>query len=477
VSFKQVEEGKEKAEDLNMEHKTSPWRAFLLLVASITLLISIFPLDPVDAAVSPRSFDESFDLMNAARGILLEEDIEEGDEVARAPVLFSMRADVPANSPADQILIRLINATKRELGELEKACREARRLFSEEEKKCEEQLSRVYCDMRISELRNRLSFLRKVRGDRRKALTKAWHAIKRAGANIWRNIGPIGRRFLRELGSDVKSVIMSGGSLHGGVLRSLILKRVRSIAREELEKMGQRGLQRMIGVQAQAAGDDCEALIAEETSTEQDSEACLEEDWFDQAWSDIELLLIAEGRNCQTSAIYELEVCLLEQAAAGVCQDEAVEACQGLFDATPKNDAGGSVTMTGETVYGGAVYDEVNITYPSDGGIVSGFIQYQLYDDVFICTITTVVSLIGEYNPETCSIRGTAEIDIDYDGQICVSVCGVGPNAPEACPVTVSGSTVWEAFLEDGVLSGEVGGESCDPHCFGFQAPGYGSTP
>ena len=203
-----------------------------------------------------------------------------------------------------------------------------------------------------------------------------------------------------------------------------------------------------------------------------------DQDWFDQAWPDLKALLIEEQRNCQTSAIFQWRDCLFSQAASGASQDEATAACQSPYDAIPKNDAGGTVTMTGEVNYGGAVANEATITYPSAGGAVSGNFYYQLYDDVFYCTITiTTTGVKGQYDLETCSMSGTANMKLTYEGMTCVSVCGPTENSPAPCPVIIEGPTIWEATLDEGVLSGGVGGSECEPHCFGFRAPGYGIAP
>lgn len=202
-----------------------------------------------------------------------------------------------------------------------------------------------------------------------------------------------------------------------------------------------------------------------------------DEKWFEEVWSDTEQLLILRQQNCQKSAIIELRGCLLEQEASGASADDAINACEAIMNAIPKNDAGGSVTMTGETIYVGAVANEVTITYPSGGGGVTGRIFYQLYDNVSLCTITTTTDVVGEYDLETCTMGGKATLEILYDGLTCVSVCGPTENSPAPCPVKVTGTTVWEATLDGGVLSGAIGDESCEPHCFGFRAPGYGVAP
>ncbi len=226
------------------------------------------------------------------------------------------------------------------------------------------------------------------------------------------------------------------------------------------------------------ARDDEPVEVSEEEAESFEEAFRLDDPWFDQAWPELRALLVEERRNCQTSAILQWKECLFQRAASGLSQDEATEACQKTYDDIPSNDAGGSVTTTGEVFYSPTVANQVILTYPSGGGQVSGSFYYQIYDDMFYCTITLTVSDVqGTYDLETCSMSGTAYMTVVYEGMTCVSVCGPTDASPAPCPVTVEGSTTWDATLEDGVLSGAVGGEKCEPHCFGFQAPGWSGSP
>ena len=108
----------------------------LMGILIFSILFCMYPA-PVQAANSPRSIDHAVDLMYAARGFLLEEDIEEGEPTAGGGV-FAIRTFAAPDSPAEQILVRLINATKRELADIERACREVRGTFSEAGQECEE---------------------------------------------------------------------------------------------------------------------------------------------------------------------------------------------------------------------------------------------------------------------------------------------------------------------------------------------------
>ncbi|MGD2254053.1 MAG: hypothetical protein PVF70_14165, partial [Anaerolineales bacterium] len=192
--------------------------------------------------------------------------------------------------------------------------------------------------------------------------------------------------------------------------------------------------------------------------------------WFERRKTEIENRLVVEGRNCQVDAIASYFGCLFERAWDGLPQAEAELACQDLYDAIPPNDAGGTVTIFGEVLVGGADPNSVMISYPSAGGSVEGDMYYILYEQTHQCTIKISAQVVGSYSRNTCTMRGTAEIQIVYEGGVCVDVCGPSEASPGPCPVTISGSTTFQATLENGELRGAVGDVDCDPHCFGFFA-------
>lgn len=450
-----------------MQRSLLPRNVILVLVA-LLILQTIYPA-PANSAEVERSPEAAIDLMVAARGMLIEDDVDDGEDNAGGGQVFSIRRDVPPNSVADQILVRLINATKKQLGDLEQACNELRGSYDQPGQECEDKLTKAFCDENIAKLRARLSFLRKVRGDRRKGLTRTWHSIKRAGARIWRSVGPLGRRFLRNLGDEAFAIVKSGGSLHGGVLRKLVIKHAKTIVRREGRRILKRTAQRVIVGRAQA-GDACQdGQVAAEPQENQIVD-CSSEDWYESTLREIENVLVIEGKNCQVTGFILLADCLWEQAFEGVCKEDAIDACQSTYDAIPSNDAGGTLALKGVTMYSDANPNKVEITYPSTGGMVKGTVNLQRYEDVFGCTYTLKGTLTGHYDATTCTIEGTSSLTMIYDGY-CVSVCGNSPASPTSCPVTFERSNAWDATLEDGELRGEVGGESCDRGCFSFKAP------
>ncbi|MEJ2521134.1 MAG: PKD domain-containing protein, partial [Desulfuromonadales bacterium] len=218
----------------------------------------------------------------------------------------------------------------------------------------------------------------------------------------------------------------------------------------------------------QQAADASDALVNENGHDE--GFGCGDRDWVDDYLEGVHGEWLAEGRNCNPGAANQFQDCLEERVLEGLCKDEALDACQPLLDSIPSNLPGDGATLTSMLNDSSAVRDEVSITLPAGGGAVSGEMYYEKYDAVFICTFKVTTVIQGTFDPVGCSLNGTAQIDLSYEGLACPGVCGSGPNAPAPCPVTRSGSTVWKAELVDGELVGDVGDDSCDPYCFMFSA-------
>jgi hypothetical protein len=98
---------------------------------------------------------------------------------------------------------------------------------------------------------------------------------------------------------------------------------------------------------------------------------------------------------------------------------------------------------------------------------VSGSISYTLKDK-HLCTIGVEANFSGRFDNASCSMSGGAELNFSFDGVACASVCGSGPDSERPCPVAIGGETTWQATLEDGLLTGGIGGDNCEPGCVGF---------
>lgn len=463
----------------NAKRRTWFIQAVAALLGVSIVLNSFFMVFPARAGEPERTLQDGLHLMAVSQTILAGE-TEEEIEYAKAFGLMSLRSISPSASVDEQLIVAMINAVKGQIANLIKECDTTRRVLLERDDECAVSTLDNICEEGKRELRTTLSLLRQIRGDKRKFFTRLGANIKEAGKRLWYAVGPIGRRILRTLGEEVVQAVKTPGGIEFKALRVLVRSRLKSLVRKELRSAIQRGAERLIMKKWEVArgpsGDECGGESVVQEVEESRPSDCSTEDWFNETWADLEVVLVVEGKNCQVSAVRELRGCLWDKALNGVCKDEAVPACQKLFDAIPPNDAGGSVTMTGQSIFLDAVPNEATITYPSSGGKVTGRIHFQRYDDVFGCTYTVTTEVVGQYDLKTCTMRGEATSELLYQGY-CVSVCGSGPASPTSCPVTMNRTTVWEATLEDGFLYGTVGDESCDRGCYTFRAPGYGVDP
>ena len=269
--------------------------------------------------------------------------------------------------------------------------------------------------------------------------------------------------------------MVASGGLSGGALKNFVKHTARSMGRERLQQIVLQGVQRLLHRQVailQAAGVDiCDKGTQEKDSAIiQDSSSCSSDSrWLDEFWNEAVIpRLILDGKNCQPTAIGTFRSCLQEQAAAGICPDDASDACYPIYEAIPANDSGGSVTLSPNILHGNAESVSISLIYPSGGGAVTGQFFFVIEDNVNYCTSTTTGSVSGAvFDPATCSISGSADISTVYDGIACPGICGPSTGA---CPITFQGTVPLDATLEDGVLSGFIGDQECLSGCFGFRS-------
>ncbi len=444
--------------------------AILLLI----FLSSLVPFSPAKAETAiKRDLNDAVLFLYISDAILLPEnelDLEENSTGMLAPV-YSKPADEVDTSP---LLAWIIHAKKTERNDLDANCRLIVARLKAKGQDCEINIVNQYCQNKRTELNDLISFYRKMRGDRRKAFTKIWHNIKRNSRNFWHRIGPLGRRFLRQMGDETLQMVATGG-FSGSTFKTLLKHTFKSVVRQKFREIIYQGVGRMLQGQIailQAAGVDICAEEEEEVTTTEDKkepgDCSSDRAWLDEFWEKAVIpRLVEEIKNCQPKAAGTYRNCLQEQAYSGVCPEDAVEACHALYEAIPKNDSGGSVTVSPAIMHGAAESVSTSLTYPSEGGAVSGEFFYTLYDSVNLCTVTTTSSVVGSYDLATCTMSGTAQLEAVYDGYACPGVCGPSMGA---CPKTFQGNVPWEATLENGELYGGVGISAPDISGFGFRA-------
>jgi len=445
------------------------WRRTLTGVF-VTLSLLANSAGPALAAGPPpprRPIEDAVDLMYAAQGILLAEE-EEVDVASTRVGLMAGLSPIPerAQNPAEQILVRLINATKEQIRDTKMACRSAANKLEAEGKDCDLQVLNNECAQQQARLEARLALLRKLRGDRRKALTRAWSSVKRSARSVWHRLGPKGRSFFRAFGRDVVQTVVSGGTLGGGVARTLFVSRARSMARQELRNAAGRLAERvMVGnVKASVAGGDpCagEAVTAEEApKTEPPSwpnvlpidefggdESCEGQAWLDEEWPEIEAQLVADRKACQAWPVEQYRTCLEEQAAQGACASDAAAACADLYSAIPKDTLSVSGAK-GDTDYTWPVED---MSFSFSAGSASGRIHIEDKHSIDECVYMLDFTLSGSFDYPTCSFKGTGTYS-STARQTASFECMLNKERGDLIEVPIT----WEATLNAGNVHGLI---------------------
>lgn len=429
-------------------------------------LIGLVPGYSVPAQEGGRELEDALALLYASRAILLDQS-DLGD-AGVAPYLMAGAPFQTGGEPdAGAALGNLIHATKQQRNNLNDACRELKAAYQGGAKRCERQVLSDHCDAQRAKLNRRIGFLHKLRGDRRKLFTRLWHSVKRAGARVWSAVGPIGRRILRKVGPEVAQIVLSGGSLSGGVLRKILIRHARDVGERELERLVSRGLERFLFGQAslaRAAGvADCsekelsaakdrlksdleggqeesgEAGAEDNTQSGEsemdeslfggDGESCDPgEPWLEEAWEEVLVPTMKEkGKHCfDTSAYYD---CLKQQQADGACPMTAFGVCEKVYQEILPSRRGQKVTIVDDTAFKWDMDNHIDLTFSLDGGPVSGYMAYYYErgfasDDKDICYVQGTYSFKGRYNPRTCTLSGTGTESFAWEGSTEISCIG-----------------------------------------------------
>jgi len=405
------------------------------LLLLIVFLGSIIPVTSAGAEnPTQRILDDSVALLHASRAILLDEQDISG--TSRAPGEMLVVNPAVQTDAGDAALANLIQATKDQRNALNASCRQLKEVYSTSDRKCERQVLEEYCSSQEKKLNTRLGFLHKLRGDRRKLITKIWHGIKRSGENVWRAVGPRVRRLLRRVGPEVVEVVLSGGTLSLGILRKIVIKEAGNIGKGELERLLSNGVGRLLAGQAafaQAAGvGDCtseklqeareqvEAGLSGEDLDDQsddDDYEITEDDNCDPSkpWMSVDYwenevlpLLVSEGKGCSDTSVYK--TCLEQKAAEGVCLIDALAACETVREKLIPTRSGQSVHIVDDEIYFRDNDNHFDITFPLSGGPVSGSIVVEYLEDKGggdYCQVTITFTFTGNYNPNTCILSGS----------------------------------------------------------------------
>ena len=246
-----------------MRNRTKSWT--LLFVFSLSLV----PFGAGQAEGPDQTFEEARYLLYLGDAFL-----EQEANLDSAAYFRGLMAPVPGIQGAEgaqEVMNRMIHAAKQERNDLDANCRQlTRRYQSAGDPEAVQKLA-AYCESEHQRLTNRIKFLRKLRGDRRKALTRFWHSIKRGSANFWRRIGPLGRTILRKVGDQALNTVASGGSLNVGRLVKQVAKQT---MRGKLKNMMYEGVARLVTGQLKIAREA--GILEDGEAGENDVESLLE---------------------------------------------------------------------------------------------------------------------------------------------------------------------------------------------------------
>jgi len=144
-----------------MIYKTKSWILFLVFS------LSLVPFGTGQAEGPDRSFGEARTLFYLSDALL--EDEANLDTAAHVPGLMALAPAVRQTEGAEEVLDRMIHATKQERNDHDANCRQLKRRYQSAGDRTAVQKLETYCKAERQRLTNRISFLRRLRGGDRRA--------------------------------------------------------------------------------------------------------------------------------------------------------------------------------------------------------------------------------------------------------------------------------------------------------------------
>jgi hypothetical protein len=238
-------------------------RNCLLMLCLLLLETTIFPPQMVVAQEeNQRSVYDAISLLYFSDAILGGyTDLETASTThsLMSPPTSSLRDD-----PDNASLAAALQAAKEERNDLEANCSLMTSRLRAEGKDCEADRVQAACEAKKQEINAEIGRLHDLRGDRRRLPTKIWHFLKRQGRGFWHRIGPIGRNFLRQTGPEVLQVVVTGGALNSGVLKTLLKQQARAMGRQRIQEIVYQGVERLLLGQLELAQEAGVDICAEE---------------------------------------------------------------------------------------------------------------------------------------------------------------------------------------------------------------------
>lgn len=344
----------------------------LLLVASLAT--------PALGRSATDSYGDALDAMSGSRAVtaaVADVSAAADDKVAAAAKRRALLAHAE----------RQINMAKTELRQMNAAYSTAMRGLKGDRHECErERLTAIVAAERVR-LKSRIREFRSIRGDRRGFFSKAWDRI-----------GPGARRVFRFIGDGALDVVVSGGSLGGGVARQLLLRAGRS----ELQGAALRAVARNVhGRSAVAVAAASSACGDDADMDEGDVPAIPPGTYVGEFPADTSADAYVTGKSVEANSV-ELRV-----GESGSISGEMAIRITGMFDGCPGYIQESLLVVTPGQRVGTHLPQDVSVDYDVLMAVPIGRVDIDADDGVDLVCGTDVEPFIDE--------SGTAEVVIDAD--------------------------------------------------------------
>lgn len=169
--------------------------------------------------------------------------------------------------------------------------------------------------------------------------------------------------------------------------------------------------------------------------------------WFEDYWDQIAVpALKQDHKYCVDWTPYS--GCLYEKARQGMCAEDAHAACESVYDAIPPAQGASAVTIVDDAVYFRDNDNHFDITFPLNGGPVSGYASWDFTDDFFgerSCYVSQTFTFSGTYDPATCILSGTGIHTLQKQERYTGDCLGVSDPYEKSIP--------WRIDLNKGTLN------------------------
>lgn len=452
------------------------WKMKQHIQAGMIILVLATCVLPVRAeAAEPKiGMQDTFLLMVASHQALIQED---GDfETHESEIKVASPVELLLPSKDDTLSENEIDMLRQEWGEACTVNLARLKAHFTGQQECElVAMMEAACAKQRNWLNEQAEELARVR--RRRARNRGLQGVFRRIGRAIRNADPnqAVRWFGREVVKEVaKSAVTGGVALKRKVIiqlgRQIFKKKLQneivySIQRNQTRRRevtqdsgGLNLILRRAETQFDLTADEIQAIKnrcgERESSAQNDSGCGTDGAWIDAYWENVVITRLKEDfKHCSNTDPYLH--CLEQQAAVGLCEDEAHVACKETYDALwaippgPIALGNANVTTPTQNLWESFTFQ---MSFDGRGGAVNGSHEHeQVYrKDTTPCTTTLKLEFSGTFSPSTCLMEG------NLTRTLTLSQPGVaGPCWSLGCDFGHEGCThsdVWAMKIYDGRL-------------------------